>query len=70
MVNEFKTENQIKEDFYKYLEVHTLTKKEINKYARSVQFFIPESRVKRAFERAYKELYRTLIYVGKNKKPK
>ena len=61
-----KTENQIKQDFYEELEDHNYTKEEVKKYAGSVKFFVSEGAVKRAFNRAYKELYKTLVYVRKN----
>jgi len=60
-----KTESQIKEDFYKELESHNYTKEEVKKYVGSVKFFVSENAVKRAFNRAYKELDRTLRYTYK-----
>ena len=60
-----KTENQIIKDFYEELESHNYTKEEVKKYAGSVKFFVSEGAVKRAFNRAYKELYRTLVYIRK-----
>ncbi len=68
MKKPLKNENQIKQDFYKELESHNYTQKEVRKYAGKVKFFVSEGAVKRAFNRAYKELYRTLVYVRKNKK--
>ena len=60
-----KTENQIKEDFYEELESHNYTKEEVKKYAGSVKFFVSEGAVKRTFNKAYKELDRTMRYTYK-----
>ena len=60
-----KTEDKIKEEFYEELESHNYTKKEVKAYAGSVKFFVSEGAVKRAFNRAYKELDRTLRYTYK-----
>ena len=60
-------ENKIREEFYAELESHNYTQKEVRKYAGKVKFFVSENAVKRAFNRAYKELYRTLVYVRKHK---
>jgi len=64
-----KNENQIKRDFYEELEYYTYTKKEIPKYSGSVKFFVSEARVKRAFNRAYRELDRTLRGIYRRHKP-
>lgn len=60
-------ENKIRQRFYEELESHNYTKKEVKKYAGSVKFFVSENAVKRAFNRAYKEMYRTLVFVRKRK---
>lgn len=62
-----KTENQIKRDFYEELESHNYTQQEVRKYAGSVKFFVSENAVKRAFNRALKELDKTLRYTYKRK---
>lgn len=62
-----KNENRIKRDFYEELESHNYTQKEVRKYAGSVKFFVSESAVKRAFNRALKELHKTLRYTYKKK---
>ena len=60
-----KTETQIKQDFYEELESHNYSKDEIKKYAGSIKFFVSENAVKRAYNRAFKELDKTLRYTYK-----
>jgi len=57
-----KTEDQIKQDFFEELECHTYTQNEVRRYAGSIKFFVTQSRVKIAYNRALKELDKTLRY--------